>query len=403
MVRRLRDDGVRTVVWCTPWCNLDSSQGQIPPQAESERLHREPASNYAEGAERGHFVRAPSGEPYLNAVVDGDRLADRLLQPRGRALVARAGQANPASSGVEGIKVDDGDGFYIDDEAVLADGRSGSAGRLGSRHAAPALDPAGARRGPPRSRGAVRAQRLDRPAGGRARPGAATSHRTSGRCACSLVATLSAAASGISNWSHDIGGYLGHRLIERCRPELLIRWLQFGCFTPLMHAHSKMPQEPWNYGERTMALYRGYVLLHEQLVPYVRAAAATAARTGLPIIRPLCLTDPSDPRGWTLTDAYGYGPALWVAPVLDDGAREREVSLPRGDWIETWSGEHVRGGGETNVAGAAVPDPGLGPGGLDRRHLSGLRTWRPVWAMPTSARGRWSRPCGASRAWARPR
>ena len=60
-------------------------------------------------------------------------------------------------------------------------------------------------------------------------------------------------------------------------------------------------------------------LLHEQLVPYVRAAAATAARTGLPIVRPLCLIDPDDPRGWTITDAYGYGPALWVAPVLDDG------------------------------------------------------------------------------------
>ena len=105
-----------------------------------------------------------------------------------------------------------------------------------------------------------------------------------------------------------------------------------------MQAHARMPQEPWHYGERVLDLYRAYVLLHEQLVPYVRAAAATAARTGLPIIRPLCLIDPADPRGWSITDAYGYGPALWVAPVLDDGAREREVALPRGDWIETWSG-----------------------------------------------------------------
>jgi hypothetical protein len=69
----------------------------------------------------------------------------------------------------------------------------------------------------------------------------------------------------------------------------------------------------------------------------------------LPIIRPLCLTDPSDPRGWTVTDAYGFGPALWVAPVLDDGARERDVVMPRGDWIETWSGRHVEGGGELVV------------------------------------------------------
>jgi hypothetical protein len=33
------------------------------------------------------------------------------------------------------------------------------------------------------------------------------------------------------------------------------------------------------------------------------------------------LLDPADPRGWTITDAYGYGPALWGALVLDDGAR----------------------------------------------------------------------------------
>ena len=125
-----------------------------------------------------------------------------------------------------------------------------------------------------------------------------------------------------------------------------MRWLQFGCFTPLMHAHARMPQEPWHYSERVLELYRGYVLAHEQLVPYVRAAAATAARTGLPIIRPLCLIDPSDPRGWSISDAYGYGPALWVAPVLDDGAREREIALPAGSGsrpgLGRWSAARAR-------------------------------------------------------------
>jgi alpha-glucosidase (family GH31 glycosyl hydrolase) len=110
-----------------------------------------------------------------------------------------------------------------------------------------------------------------------------------------------------------------------------------------------MPQEPWNYGDRVLDLYRAYVLLHERLVPYIRAAALTAKRTGLPIMRPLCLTDPADPRGWAITDAFGFGPSLWVAPVLEQGAREREVSLPRGDWIETWSGRLVRGGEDVVV------------------------------------------------------
>ena len=87
-----------------------------------------------------------------------------------------------------------------------------------------------------------------------------------------------------------------------------------------MQAHGRLVQEPWTYDERTLNIYRAYVLLHERLVPYVRAAAATAARCGLPIIRPLHLLDPFDERGWTIADAFGYGPALWVAPVLDEGA-----------------------------------------------------------------------------------
>ena len=54
---------------------------------------------------------------------------------------------------------------------------------LGPRAAVPPLDAARARRGAPRRGRAVRAPGLDRPAGGRASPGAATSRRTSGRCA----------------------------------------------------------------------------------------------------------------------------------------------------------------------------------------------------------------------------
>jgi alpha-glucosidase (family GH31 glycosyl hydrolase) len=143
-----------------------------------------------------------------------------------------------------------------------------------------------------------------------------------------------------------VGGYLGERLVDRCPKELLLRWAWFGCFTPLMQAHGRFPQEAWTYDSETLDIYRRAVLLHERLVPYVRAAAATAARCGLPVVRPLCLMDPSDPRGFSVADAYGYGPSLWVAPVLEEGAREREVPLPRGRWIDLWSGERHEGGGE---------------------------------------------------------
>ncbi len=344
MISSMRADGVRTVVWVTPWVNLDSRDGQIPPQPESERLHREPATNYAPAAAAGHFVAEPSGEPLVTQWWMGtgspvdftSTAAERWWRESARRVL---------ELGVEGIKADDGDGYYIPDHVRLSDGRAGAAAAwaLGALHRGclqRALDEVHPGSGVLFGRSGWSGQH----AVGHTWGGDQASDFWSLRVL--LVASLSAACSGFSNWSHDVGGYLGHRLVERCPPELLVRWLQFGCFTPLMQAHGRMPQEPWRYGERVLDLYRGYVLLHEMLVPYVRAAATTAARTGLPIIRPLCLTDPEDGRGWSITDAYGYGPALWVAPVLDEGAREREVALPRGDWIETWSGEHVRGGGE---------------------------------------------------------
>ena len=165
-----------------------------------------------------------------------------------------------------------------------------------------------------------------------------------------------------------------------------------------MQAHGRMPQEPWNYGERVLDLYRAYVLLHEQLVPYVRAAAATAARTGLPIIRPLCLIDPGDPRGWTITDAYGYGPALWVAPVLDEGAREREVALPRGEWIETWSGAaraRRRRGGRRRRRSSRIP-VWVRAGSIVVTYPADARRPRPR-RRARVASGRWWRRCGARR------
>ncbi len=99
MISSMRADGVRTVVWVTPWVNLDSRNGQIAPQPESERLHSQPASNYAPAAAAGHFVREADGRPFVSQWWMGTGLAGRFLKPGGGALVAGVGQAGPRAGG----------------------------------------------------------------------------------------------------------------------------------------------------------------------------------------------------------------------------------------------------------------------------------------------------------------
>ncbi len=348
MIDRMRAAGVRTVVWVTPWVNLDSTDGQRPPDPESERLHRRPASNYAEALWAGNFIRSAGGGPHVGRWWMGIGSPVDFTSPAARRWWQKQARS-VLEMGVEGIKADDGEGYYIPPEARFADRRRGAEaawayGELYRRTMQELLDEVHPNTGVLFGRCGWAGQQATGITWGGDQVSDFWSLRTL------VAATLTAAASGFSNWSHDVGGYLGKRLVERCPRELLLRWVQFGCFTPLMQAHGRFEQEAWRYDDHTLEIYRDYVVLHERLVPYIRAAAATARRCGLPIIRPLALTDPGDDRGWELADAYGFGPALWVAPVLEQGAVERPVYLPRGEWIDYWSAEPVDGGSELRAA-----------------------------------------------------
>ena len=254
MVSDFRRRGVRTVVWVTPWTNIDSADGQIPSNPESRALHRAPASNYAEGAEAGHYVRGADGEPFVARWWMGTGSPIDFTSPAAETWWRE--QAKRAlRRGVEGIKADDGEGYYFPDDVRFADGSSGAsaAWRVGGQYRRSmqrALDEVHPGRGVLFGRSGWSGQQ----ATGMLWGGDQASDFWSLRIL--VAATISAAASGFSNWSHDVGGYLGHRLIERCPAELLVRWAQLGCFTPLMQAHGRMEQEPVSYTHLTLPTNR---------------------------------------------------------------------------------------------------------------------------------------------------
>jgi hypothetical protein len=72
-------------------------------------------------------------------------------------------------------------------------------------------------------------------------------------------------------------------------------------------------------------------------MPYLYTAAHDACSGGLPIMRPLVLDFPDDPRAYNLTDEYLFGRDILVAPVLEEGATERIVYLPAGAWVDFWT------------------------------------------------------------------
>jgi alpha-D-xyloside xylohydrolase len=170
-------------------------------------------------------------------------------------------------------------------------------------------------------------------------------------------AGLSLGMSGVGAFGPDIGGFYypvdDPALSESV--ELWVRWCQLGALTPVMRDHLgyKRAANPdavdLFHNGMTMATWRAYARLHNALLPYLLSANAESARTGLPIMRHLVLESPDDPAVLSLDDQYLLGPDLLVAPVLAPGERRRYLYLPRGHWVDFWTGESHLGGGHVEV------------------------------------------------------
>ena len=147
---------------------------------------------------------------------------------------------------------------------------------------------------------------------------------------CSLRGGLSAGMTGEPFWAHDIGGFTGPEPSE----ELYIRWAQVGLLCPLARFHGTTPREPWFYGDKALEIVRNYANLRYRLIPYFLSQAEKSVTTGLPMMRHMQLEFPDEPNMDTLDNQFTLGEDILIAPVTDDGVRERFVYFPQGKW---WS------------------------------------------------------------------
>jgi len=158
---------------------------------------------------------------------------------------------------------------------------------------------------------------------------------------------LTMSLSGMFNTGHDIGGFHG----PVPDPELLVRWVQSGAFSPrfIMNSWKEGGEvnTPWLHPQ-VLPIIRNWIRLRYRLLPYLYTLYARAARFGEPIVRPRFYDHVSDPRAFEDTDDFHVGPNLLVASIVEPGQRERHVYLPEGpgQWIDFWTGNKHRAGTE---------------------------------------------------------
>jgi alpha-glucosidase (family GH31 glycosyl hydrolase) len=180
---------------------------------------------------------------------------------------------------------------------------------------------------------------------------------------------LSIGMSGVSRWGSDIGGYDTIADDPQLTPELLKRWIEFGAVSGVMRTKLSgiaIPSytRPQIFDDDIVAVWRKYAKLHTQLYPYLRGADAQYRATGMPLMRAPALIEPGAPA---TDDAFGFGDALFAAPVVAAGQSTRVVRLPQGHWSQglayrvkggAWVAKRAKAlrGGRTVRVGAAIDE-----------------------------------------------
>jgi alpha-glucosidase (family GH31 glycosyl hydrolase) len=173
---------------------------------------------------------------------------------------------------------------------------------------------------------------------------------------------LNTGLSGVPYWGTDIGGFF-HPIAET--GELYARWFQLGAFSPIFRSHGWVWREhvPWAHGVEVEAICRRYAELRYRLLPYTYSLAWQAHAQGLPLMRPLVLNYPDDPRVWALGQQFLWGDDLLVAPVTREGATAWPVYLPAGVWYDFWTGARHEGPSGITVEAPLERLPLLARGG----------------------------------------
>jgi alpha-glucosidase len=174
--------------------------------------------------------------------------------------------------------------------------------------------------------------------------------------AVTIPQLINLGVSGYAFSGADVGGYSlcpWHTTTTGIDASLLVEWMELGALQPFFRNHSELGtcrREPWVLGPDVEARLRKAIERRYKLIPYIYTAFEESSRNGLPVMRPLWLEYPADPTTLTNDKAFLLGRDLLVAPKLVPGTDPYTVTLPRGGWWDTLTGELNPDGGSVTVA-----------------------------------------------------
>ncbi|KAA3660721.1 MAG: DUF5110 domain-containing protein, partial [Chloroflexi bacterium] len=168
--------------------------------------------------------------------------------------------------------------------------------------------------------------------------------------------TATAANVNYGWWSHDIGGHMGG--IEE--PELYVRWVQYGVFSPILRLHCTNvafhERRPWGYDAETDQLVSHAMRLRHAFIPYLYTMAWRNHTAHVPLIRAMYVENPHDEPAYHCPDQYWFGSELVAAPFISPADPDTRLSrqvvwLPKGDWFGFFDGLRHAGDGFQVVNG----------------------------------------------------
>lgn len=188
--------------------------------------------------------------------------------------------------------------------------------------------------------------------------------------------TATASNVGYTCWSHDIGGHM-----EGVRDtELMVRWIQYGVFSPINRLHSSRNpfcgKEPWLFEQPNEKIIEDFLRLRHRLIPYWYTQAYRMHQDLIPWIVPLYYRYPDEGKAYRYPNQYFFGSELMVCPITSPCSSVTKMAgvkawLPAGLWTDFLTGTVYRGGRELVLnrplsqipvlsrAGAIVPLAGL--------------------------------------------